>query len=156
MASGHSIEIEVFGEDIIRRRLLRMGERGADATQGFKAIASILRRSTELNFASEGASSGEPWAPLAESTLKAKKRKGQDEKILQATHALKNSLLGWLNSRHIQVITPTEMRWGSRVSYGRYHQKGTDRIPRRPPVRLRETDKRSAVKAMQRVIVGAE
>lgn len=166
------LDIRVFGEQIIRRRFLRLADRLADASPGFRQVAAILRDATAENFATRGVSGGSRWRDLKPETIAAKRRKGQDLRILRATGRLYGSLVGPEASTgrarhdisgafipggrdHVEEIGPDSMRWGSRVPYGVYHQSSAPRriIPYRPPVRLNERRKREVVKALQRAMV---
>jgi phage gpG-like protein len=165
------VEATVFGEDIVRRRFLRFSRAVSDASAAFREIAGILSDSTRQNFESRGVSGGSRWQDLAPATSARKARLGQDPRILRATGRLFASLVGGeaatgrargLGGRftagagdHVEEITATSLKWGSRVPYGVYHQSSAPRrvIPYRPPVRLNELQRRSVAKALQRAIV---
>jgi phage gpG-like protein len=151
---GFNVKVDVFGEQILHRRMVRFEAGLIDASDAFREIITILRSSTVANFASRGASSGSRWRDLAPSTVARKRRLGLDPRILRATHRLFNSLVKE-GSEHVERIGPVSMRWGSRVPYGIYHGSGQPRsvIPYRPPVKLAETDKREIGKILQRAIV---
>jgi phage gpG-like protein len=81
-------------------------------------------------FASEGHGR---WAPLAESTLRDRARRGFGPgPILQRTGNLRESLV---DPARAAKTTPRTMTWGSDVDYARYHQEGGS-IPGRPPQRV--------------------
>lgn len=154
--AGFVAELEVFGEVIVRRRMLRLADRIEDASGAFRAVARILERSTRANFASEGASSGPAWRELAPATRARKARLGLDPRILRATGRLYSALVDEGHAEHVEHAGPHELRWGAAVPYGVYHQSTAPRtkIPYRPPVRLTEVDKRAVVRELQRAIVG--
>lgn len=155
--AGLDVEVEVFGEPVIRRRLLRIADNVTDGREAFRRIVRILRHATERNFDTRGAYGGSYWEDLAPSTLARKRRLNLDLRILRATHRLLDSLLDSTDEEHVEVVGPQELLWGSRVPYGVYHQSRRPRtvIPFRPPVRLPEQDRRSAVRELQRVLMGA-
>jgi phage gpG-like protein len=167
------LDIRVFGESIVRRRLVRVQSRMVDHREAFHEIVGILRESTKANFATRGVSGGSRWRDLKPATIAAKQRKGQDIRILRATGRLYGSLIGAEGSTgrarsdvggrfipggsdHVEEITADTLRWGSRVPYGQFHQSSAPRkvIPYRPPVRLTEREKRAVVSALQRGMLG--
>lgn len=146
-----SVEVEVFGEPVLRRRLLSMGDRMTDATEGFRAVRDVLENAARRQFGSAGRYGGVPWQRLADSTIA---RKGH-ARILRATDRLMNSLLQRAHPDHVEKIGPDTLRWGSSVEYGKFHQsrRARTRLPWRPVVRLPERDRRSAVRALQRSVL---
>lgn len=143
-----AIRFEVFGDQIVEREILRVGERADD----FRPVFATLHRSflgiERTQFSSEGRNSG-GWRPLAPSTVAAKARQQLDPRILHATLDLRNSLTRPTDANHVYRATADEMFVGSRVSYGVFHQHGTKKMPRRPPVALTEAHKRRWVKELQ-------
>jgi phage gpG-like protein len=152
MPIGPELDVTISGVRTIQRRLLRVSQRAVDGREAFRAIAGIFRRAVTLQFRTEGSYGGERWQDLQPSTLEQKQREDLDERILRATGALYDSLTDEGDTHHIQHITKKEMRWGSDLPYGIYHQKGAPRghLPERPIIRLRESDKR----AVQRSLFG--
>jgi phage gpG-like protein len=152
-----TVDIEVFGEPVLRRRLMRMHDAVTDAREAFRQVVGILERATRRNFASKGSYGGARWAELKPATLASKRRKGHDLRILRATGRLFASLTQQTHEDHVEDIGRTELRWGSSVEYGVYHQSRKPRtvIPFRPPVRLPESDRRSAMRELQRSVIGA-
>lgn len=151
-----TVDIEVFGEPVLRRRLLRMADRMTDAREAFRQVVRILERATRRNFSSRGAYGGSPWPALKPATIARKRRLGQDVRILRATGRLFESLVDSSSSDHVESIGREVLRWGSNVAYGVYHQSRRPRrvIPFRPPVRLPEHDRRSAMRELQRSVMG--
>lgn len=143
------IELNVLGETQINRRLMRWSVRAADFAPVFEGILEFLERVEEAEFESEGAYAGSPWAQLAASTVVAKERAGLDPRILHATLALRNSLTKSDDPEAIRIATPSMMVFGTTVPYGKYHQSGTSRMPRRRPVDLTEKNKAAIIRAMQ-------
>lgn len=137
------LQLEVLGEEIISRRLLRFAHRVQDARPAFRKIAVMLDQAKERQFATEGAYGGEKWAPLADSTLRSKP---SGLPILVRTGALKGSFKA-------RRVLPQVLEWGSDVPYGVYHMHGTSRMPARPPLKLPEGLKRSIVRELQRTII---
>jgi phage gpG-like protein len=142
--SGVGLEIDVFGEQLVSRRLLRFAHTAEDMRPAFREIAPLLQMAWNEQFATEGAYGGERWAPLAESTLRSKP---SGLPILVLTGKLKGSA-------HVKALLPQMLEWGSDVSYGRYHMTGTRNMPARPPIRLPERTKAQVVRHIQRLLVG--
>lgn len=147
---GLDLQIEVLGEDVVSRRLLRFSEHVEDARPAFRKIAAMLEAAALKRFESEGAFGGEPWAPLAESTLRGK---DGSKGILVDSGRLRASLTQETAPDAIRVLLPQSMQWGSSVEYGKFHQSGTGRMPRRRVVKLPEAVKRAIVRELQRTLV---
>lgn len=150
------VHVEVFGEPIIRRRLLRTAGSVTDATPAWHAIARLLGRGAAKQFATAGGYGGTPWAALRPATIARKLRLGLNPAILRATNRLYNSLVLDAGPEHVAEFGEDFMRWGSSVPYGVYHQSRAPRrkIPYRPPVKLAPTDRRNAVRILQRTLFG--
>lgn len=150
MGPGLDFTLEVLGEEVVSRRLLRFEGNVKDARPAFRRIAPLLEAATLRRFESEGAYGGEKWAPLAASTL-ARKPAGQG--ILVASGRLRASLTQETAADGIRQMTPQSFRWGSSVPYGRFHQAGTSRMPQRRVVKFPESVKRAVVRELQKAMV---
>jgi hypothetical protein len=151
------ISIMVEGEKLVNREILRVGEHAGDARPAFSAIASLIIDETAQQFATEGAHGSGGWKPLAESTLREKRRLGFGSRgILERTLTLERSLTERGDPNMILEVSPDELAFGSRVGYGRYHQTGTTRLPQRQPFALNEEARRRIVKVLQAWIVTGE
>lgn len=144
---------EAHGETLVDREFERFAEHAENLTPVWKNLADLLRNVSKRQFSSEGQYASGGWAPLAPSTLAAKKRQGLSSKILHATLALKNSLTQKSSSDQQLIITPLQLVFGSLVEYAGFHQHGTSTMPRRPPLDLREATRREFVRRIQRYIV---
>lgn len=140
------ITISVFGEDVVNRTLLRFGDRARDFRSVFRRIVDErLKPAARAQFATQGSFGSGGWKPIAPATRAAKERAGLDPRILHATHALRDSFQG--GGDNIEEIGRDELRWGSRVEYGKYHRET------RPPIQLPRTVRVMIVKDLQRHIV---
>lgn len=151
---GLDLHVSVLGEDVVSRTLLRFADSVEDARPAFGAIMRIFEAAALRQFASEGAAGGEPWAPLAPSTLA---RKPAGKGILENSGRLLNSLVAGGSGGagdSLRFLGRQEMRWGTSVPYAAFHQHGTSRMPRRRVVKLPEPVKRAAVRELQRAVVG--
>lgn len=140
-----------MGERQIDRRMLRLIYGATDAAPVFEVIYEFLLKVEERQFASEGAQSGHPWAPLAASTLEAKARAGLQPEILRATDALMNSLTQQDGSGQLKVIGPSSLHFGSLLPYGAMHQNPgpAANYPQRRSIDLTEDNKRRIMKSIQ-------
>lgn len=86
-------------------------------------------------FESEGGYIGEAWAPLSPAYAHWKARHTANKGILQLRGRLYGSLTEPRHSDHIFRSGPSFMEAGTRVPYAKFHQTGTRRMPRRPPVK---------------------
>jgi phage gpG-like protein len=149
MALG--LHVSVLGEEIVSRDLLRFASNIEDARPAFSRIARLFEEAAREQFATEGSAGGEPWAPLAESTLRSKP---PGKGILENSGRLLNSLVfgGVAGAGDaVRFLGAQEMRWGTNVPYAAFHQHGTSRMPQRRVVKLPDLVKRQAVRELQRV-----
>jgi phage gpG-like protein len=146
------IDFDIFGEEQVSRELLRFSAHAGNAQPAFHKIAGDMREQIAEQFESEGGRGSGGWAPLAETTLAAKAARGLDPHILQATHSLMESLTS-TGGDHIERVTDDSLLFGSSDPKGKFHQKGTTRMPARKPVDFTELDRRSFVRTLQRYIV---
>lgn len=157
------VSIDVFGEREIARDILRKGGRMTDPAPAFAKISIMLTTRTARHWKSNGARSGKPWKPLADSTVAAKARnkkaRFEPEAILRLTGALWRSLTKRRDKNAIRTANSKELHWGSRVDYGKYHHSRKPRksnLPRRAVVDFLEKDKKDVLKVLQRwIITGA-
>lgn len=144
------LEVVANGETLMRRDMLRFADNLAIPKEGLLAAGVVLRQAIEEQFASEGSHASGGWAPLADSTVREKARKGYRPEILRATDRLMESLTSKFDSDHIEEMRgPDTLAYGTRVPYGIFHQTGTRKMPRRRPVALTEGDKVAIMKAIQ-------
>jgi phage gpG-like protein len=144
------LEVIANGEILMRRDMLRFADNLAVPAEGLMAAGVVLRHAIEQQFDSQGSHASGGWAPLADSTVAEKSRKGLRPEILRATDRLMQSLTSRFDSDHIEEMRgPDTLAFGSNVPYGAYHQTGTRKMPRRRPVALTEADKIEIMKAIQ-------
>lgn len=145
------VEMEVLGEVQLRRRLLRFSDRAVNARPAFAVISEYLNEVEKKQFASEGAYSGHPWAPLAESTKKTKASRGQRPEILRATDAMKKALTNKRGPNKKLVMTRSMLIQGVKgLDYPEIHMApSTSTHTQRRPVDLTEANKVACVKIVQ-------
>jgi phage gpG-like protein len=142
--------LEVDGERQVDRALSRFGDAIRDPRGYFELAADILREITEEQFASEG---GGRWAPLSPAYAAWKMTQVGARPILTFSGRMRRSLTE-RGGENIREVTNDEMKWGSRVPYAVFHQRGTARMPARPIFDLSEEDRTRLLKELQAWIVG--
>lgn len=145
------IEIGVAGDVQVSRKILRVGERANRAQPAFEAIADKLYDWEGDQFATEGRFASGGWAPLAPSTLAAK----TTNQILVESGALQRSLTQ-RGGENLLIVHDDWMAFGTSDPKARFHQRGTDRMPRRRPLELTEFMRRTIVRVLQLWIVRGE
>lgn len=155
------VEVDLFGEPLVRRSLLRRAAGMTNHREAFRRIARILENAMRRNFATQGVYGGARWRDLAPSTIATKRRskdaatRANARTVLMATGALAESLTT-SGAGHVEEMTDDTLRWGSLVPYGVFHQsrKPRTKIPHRP-LRLAAVDRRDVVREVQRSMMGA-
>jgi phage gpG-like protein len=141
------LHLDVYGEEQIDRELLRFSSYVGDPSPAFHKIADDMREDIGHRFEAEGPG----WAKLAASTLAAKAAAGLPPEILQATRKLMRSL-SQKGAGHVEEVGDDFLRFGSSVPYGKFHQKGTTKMPERKVIDFTEADRRGFVRTLQRYI----
>lgn len=101
-------------------------------------------------FESEGAAGASGrWAPLSDAYGKSKQVTHPDKTILRADDDLFESLTDPEAVGAILRPEQDELTIGTAVPYATAHQRGTRRIPARPPISLGEQQKRRIQKSIQ-------
>lgn len=147
------ISFDFFGEAQVNRTLERVALGAEDASPAWEAMAERFVAVERRHFRAEGGDKGTTgtWAPLSPKYAAWKARHYPGKPILRRTDELLRSLT--VRPLDVEVILPDRMVIGSLVEYGRYHQAGTDRMPRRRPVDLSDAERREWVKVLQRFLI---
>jgi phage gpG-like protein len=135
------VEIEVKGVNELVASFEKVRDGLLDLRQlgTWDAVATEFRRIEKEIFDSEGgAGKSGKWKPLATAYAVRKQKVWGSVPILQASGKLYRSLTQKGAPDSVFETSKMEMAIGSSVEYGGYHQRGTSRIPRRPPVDLTE------------------
>jgi hypothetical protein len=143
-----TVSIEVFGEKAVERKLLRYGE-AADMRFFAPEIRQYLFQTEREQFDSEGVSGSGGWAPLKPRTIARKAALGLDSRILRETQALFRSVTEASSPDAVYHADADSMVFGTSDRKAIFHQKGTDRMPRRKVVDLTERNRRAVVKIVQ-------
>lgn len=152
------VEIDVFGIPFLRRKLDNIGDRIVDIEPALESIASDMRVQAGRAFDSRGLTSGTAWPPLQDSTISRKlrdknaKTRANAHRILHATERLRKSLTSESHNEHISRVDRNSLEFGTSVPYAGFHQTGTRNMSARPPVRMREFQRKRAVRKVARYI----
>ena len=142
------VEFEMLGDVQFSRDLLKYGDRGADLSPAFGVIADDWVDWNQKQFDTEGFRGSGGWDGLAPSTVRTR---GNAHPILQVTGALLRELTDKSNieiqHNFMHLMIPDEQN-----EYGRFHQSGTSRMPRRRPIEFTDLDRKSMVKTIQRYL----
>ena len=147
------IRAEIFGEEIVNRRLVGVGNRAENMAPALREVARLWMDLGQDVFASEGSSGGKPWAPLAATTQETKARAGYPSKILQAEGGLMASLTQQGAADQILEVDDDRLVFGTGHPAAAFHAKGTSRMPARPPIQISPQGRRQTVKVLQRFVV---
>lgn len=137
-------QVLVFGTEAVSTRFARMARDTGDASPAFSDIADELMRVTAIQFDSQGRRGGGSWKHLTTKWLNFKIRHAYNPAILHMRHNLRRSVTVKGAAGQILDISPTELNFGSSISYARTHQYGYPprNIPARPFIKLIEGDRR--------------
>lgn len=141
--------LEVFGEVQVDRTLERFAGADVDLTNAWPRVTRLFLEAERRQFASEGRFGSGGWPALSPNYARWKRRHYPGRTILRRTDELFRSLTV---GPQIRIANRRELRLGSAVAHGVYHQQG-DGVPRRRPVDLPEATRRAMVKVIHEAIV---
>lgn len=104
----------------VKKRIEEMAKRAKNLTPVLRVVAEDVRTFVDDRFESKTDPTGAAWAEMAKST---RRRRGDDANLLIDTARLRQSIA--------VVVGKTDMRVGTNVEYGAYHQLGASRLPAR-------------------------
>lgn len=144
---------EILGEEVFNRAFNRL-----DSLSDLRPLWPEVIREFYLieaeQFDSEGAAGASgKWAPLSDTYAKYKQVAYPDKPILRADDDLFESLTDPEAAGAILQPEQDQLTIGTSVPYAIYHQRGTSRMPARPPISLAEAQKRRLQKAIQAGLV---
>lgn len=130
-------DIRVDGAGAVIQNLDRINRQGQNLGPAFRQIAGDLLKSHQMNFRSHGTRFGEKWAP---------RKRVYKWAILEKTGKMSHSFRGKSNSNSAEVTNV--------VSYAKYHQLGTRKLPIRNLIGLAgdggRTDINEAVRTIRK------
>lgn len=147
------LRAEILGEEIFNRAFNRL-----DSLSDLRPVWPNVIREFYLieaeQFQSEGAAGASgKWAALSNVYAKYKQVAHPDKPILRADDELFESLTNPEAAGAILRPDEQELTIGTSVPYAAFHQRGTRRMPARPPISLAESQKRRIQKAIQTGLV---
>lgn len=143
------LQVTIAGERQVDMALTRFPESLKDPS-GMQEIADYLLTHVQRQFAREGDGATGKWAPLSPRTIADKIRNGYPTRILVRTGEMRDAIV----SRDGFTVDATQMRYAPKVPhYARYHQHGTERMPRRRIVDLSAGHRKHMAKILHQSII---
>lgn len=149
------LRMDIAGEVQLDRGIARFADGVSDYTPIWPVIEDEFYAEERAQFASEGAESGEKWAPLSEAYAQWKEVHFPGQPILRRTGDLERSLTSGSDPNSVKIEQRKQLTLGSRVPYAIYHQSIAPRtkLPRRPMINLTEGFKRGVMRHLQAYLV---
>jgi len=147
--------IEVYGDEIVAQEMFSTADRAKDMKPFWPAVQDRLHDIEREQFDSMGSRSGNPWPPLAQSTLWQKFREGENLAMMRATDELYNSLTG-LTSHSVRGMGDDYFIFGSTANAmgpQQDHPAGAN-YPERLPIDLSQQDELEFAEMMLNYIIG--
>jgi len=148
--ASFGITFSATGEDDVTHHLLGIGDRATNPRPVFRQIVKDLQRMERQLFETEDA-----WPPLKESTIEKKSRGGFPLDILKETEALFESLTRD-GAGGFDVMTETELHFGTSDPKAKFHRTGTRFMPKRDPLQVKTADRRRWQKMIQAHLMAEE
>lgn len=123
------ITVTADGLAAVRQHFFDMAARSRDLSPAWEEFLTWWAEMNKEQFSSRGARWRTPWKPLAPSTVRQKRNRGfLNESLVRTT-----SLRGELTRRPLGVehIRAQEVTGGTNLSYAKFHQRGTKKMPAR-------------------------
>lgn len=153
-AQSARISITFDDKDEFNRVFSRLDANFDDLTPIWPDVRDKFWAIEKEQFESEGSKGGSGrWKNLSRRYEQQKiARYGQGKKILEATGELRDALTG-PNPGSYYVAGKKEVAIGTTLARGIYHQRGSDKMPARPPISFSDEQKRSMMKAVQAAMI---
>jgi hypothetical protein len=154
------LNLTIEGDIVVDRVLLGLEERASNIAPVWPKVVEVFQSIVARAFATEGASTGAPWAPLAKRTQVERAKLGYPpaHPILERRGTLKRALTTG-EGAYVRS-SPTSLAYvlSSEVGYFKYHQSNQprQRLPRRAPVLLTADDKHALVAPIRLYITGRD
>ena len=129
--SEPAFEIQVEGDKKAIADFHMAAKRAADIRPVEMKLLKVMTGAARRSFETEGEGT---WPPLAQLTKERKEQQGLPPATLIASRKLYDSLTS-VHEATVRV-TPTELWFGSDQPHARYHETGTEEMPRRQLVKL--------------------
>jgi hypothetical protein len=139
------VQVELFGDTLIERRLLRWSEHVYEPGPVWDKVKDKFQTSFERAFSQQGPG----WAPLKPGTVRQRIAEGYAPgPILTRSGKYRKAMTKELKSHETQ----NQMILVAPGVPGKFHQKGTRKMAARP-LRLAENEKREVGKIIQRWLI---
>jgi phage gpG-like protein len=140
------VKIEVFGDEIVSRKLLRFAERAQDMTPAWADVTKELQTAFDRNFKQQGPG----WAPLKPSTIRQRIAQGYPPgPILTRSGDYRRAMTSGLST----IETPSSLTALAPTVPGAFHQHGTSRPMPARPLRLLQRERQNIIKIVQRALI---
>lgn len=130
----------------VRKKIRDMRARTDNLMAAWEVFLDWFADQNRLQFGSHGERWRTLWPELAPSTVLDKRREGYPTDIMVRTSDLLRSVSD--RPLNIELVLPHEVQAGTRVSYAKYHQFGTRRMPRRRLFSPEEIERENAMSSV--------
>lgn len=144
------VDVVVRGDEQTARLLDRLSRRLDDGRPQLVGLVDQLLAAERERFAGRGAR----WRRLAPATGYKDEQAGRDRRPLVLTGRLMRSLTVRGHRDQLIEVRPGVLRFGTRVYYARFHQKGRGGLPKRTVVGLTRDQKSSVVSELRSLLLG--
>ena len=143
------VTFTMLGDAVLARGISRYGDAVRDFSPVWDQIRNDFHRIEGEQFATEGARSGSPWAPLSPTYEAWKQKHFPGRPILQLTGMMWGEFGVGVGMQ--TTIEPMKLTMTPSMQRAIYHQQGT-RMPRRKVVDLTEEDKMGWMKMIHNYV----
>lgn len=144
-----TLKIEIDGVPQFNRAFNRVQEHIEDLRPVWEEVEPAFYAIEEQQFKSEGSKGGGAWKKLSPLYAKRKEKIYPGQPILQAKGTLYDSLTSKTANTTV-IKEKQEFGIGTSLFYAMFHQRGTKKMPKRPPIDFGSDQKRDLGKAMQK------
>ena len=131
-----TIRISIMGVDTVVKNINGSIKATEDLRQPFNKIAEDFRNTEFKVFQAQGGyGSRSKWTALSPKYKKWKSQRFPGKPILQQTGSLRNSL-SKKGAGYFEVIRKQTLTMGSTNKTFKWHQQGTSKMPKRPPITI--------------------
>lgn len=145
--------INVAGETQMDKGIARFAEGLSDYRPIWPLVYANFLAEAKAQFASEGESGGEHWAPLSPEYARWKEAHYPGKPILERTGDLMRSLTEKDAPHAVFQSEPRKLTMGSDLIYALFHQTGTSKMSARKEVQLTKNFKRETMRDIQDFMV---
>jgi len=154
MAKLFRLSFQIDGGQRMDRALSLMAEQ-VDLRLAATKLQEIFNKNRKADFASQGSHSGKRWQRLTPEYRKRKAIFYPGKPILHRTGNLMSSLVNPSHPQAVSAVSRTSVAMGTTDSKAIYHQTGGTHLPARPPIRMKESERRAYMQAIHESVVRA-